>query len=53
MAKVLNVDIKVLAPEKSIVPWAFATLANDKATRRVAATLKNEDGFGGLEKNRF
>jgi hypothetical protein len=47
MAKVLNVCISVVAPEKSIVPWACATLerpANASATNvgpRVRAALKS------------
>lgn len=31
MAKVLNVDISVVAPEKSIVPWACGAVANVSA----------------------
>src|ERR1700749_133211 len=33
MANVLNVPMRVCAPEKSIVPWAFAVVANVRATR--------------------
>src|SRR5579862_3584303 len=33
MAKVLNVPIKVCAPEKSIVPWACATVPRDRARK--------------------
>jgi hypothetical protein len=39
MAKVLKVDISVVAPEKSIVPWAWATLVSESA-RRVGAIAR-------------
>jgi hypothetical protein len=39
MAKVLKVFISVVAPEKSIVPWAWATPANE-STRRVGAIAR-------------
>ena len=39
MAKVLKVVISVVAPEKSIVPWAWATPANESA-RRVGAIVR-------------
>ena len=39
MAKVLKVDISVVAPEKSIVPWAWAMLAKERVIR-VGATMR-------------
>src|SRR6266568_3201714 len=39
MAKVLKVVISVVAPEKSIVPWAWATLVSESA-RRVGAIVR-------------
>jgi hypothetical protein len=39
MAKVLKVDISVVAPEKSIVPWAWATPAHESA-RRLGAIVR-------------
>jgi hypothetical protein len=39
MAKVLKVVISVVAPEKSIVPWAWATLVRERA-RRVGAIVR-------------
>jgi hypothetical protein len=39
MANVRKVDISVVAPEKSIVPWAWATLVRE-STRRVGAIAR-------------
>jgi hypothetical protein len=39
MANVLKVVISVVAPEKSIVPWAWATLVRESA-RRVGAIAR-------------
>ena len=58
MAKVLKVAIKVVAPEKSIVPWARATLeipANESATSVGAAVRRScvRNGFEKVWANRL
>jgi hypothetical protein len=42
MAKVLKVVISVVAPEKSIVPWAWATPAIER-TKRVGVIVRMAD----------